>query len=248
MPVPEKISPTRWQRFGAPYQQGLRAALPFAPGVLGVSLLYGTLAAQSILGPLASQLLSQLVFAGTSQMVALSLLSSHAGLAAIAFSTFVVNLRHMLYGATLLPHFGRLPLGWRVLLAFLICEETYALSLTKLLHEAHAETGQNRTLAAFYLGSSTVIYLAWNTGSAVGIFAGQYVPDLHALGLDFMVVLTLVGLLAPQVTTRPRLISAVAAALTACLTFNLPYRLGLLLAIMVGVGTGMLFTSRSSAP
>src|SRR3546814_10369679 len=92
-------------------------------GPFGV--IFGSLVTVNLLAAWQGQFMSLSVFAGSSQFIALSLVASNAGLIVILFATFIVNLRHALYGATLLPHVKHLPMRWRLLLGFLLTDETF---------------------------------------------------------------------------------------------------------------------------
>ncbi len=104
--------PTRSQEFVA----GARDTIPMMVGAAPFGVIFGTLVTS---GPLAlwhGQLMSLAVFAGSAQFIALGLIASHASFVVIWATTLVVNLRHVLYSATLAPYVSHLPLRWRLVL------------------------------------------------------------------------------------------------------------------------------------
>src|SRR3546814_12555808 len=105
---------------------GARATIPMLVGAAPFGVIFGSLVTVNLLAAWQGQFMSLSVFAGSSQFIALSLVASNAGLIVILFATFIVNLRHALYGATLLPHVKHLPMRWRLLLGFLLTDETFA--------------------------------------------------------------------------------------------------------------------------
>ncbi len=180
------------------------------------------------------QLMSAAVFAGSSQFIALGLVASHAGLLVIWLTTFIVNLRHILYAANLLPHVAHLPLRWRWLLAALLTDETFAVMTGFYSRHPRAPLGH-----WYFLGSAGGMYVNWNLWTVVGLLFGATVPGLDKLGLDFAMVATFIAIVVPQLVSLPRLAAAAAAGALAYLWRDLPYNLGLLAAVLAGVVVGM---------
>lgn len=213
---------------------GARDTLPMMVGAAPFGIIFGALVAA---GPMAlwhGQLMSAAVFAGSSQFIALGLVASHAGLLVIWLTTFIVNLRHILYAANLLPHVAHLPLRWRWLLAVLLTDETFAVMTGFYSRHPRAPLGH-----WYFLGSAGGMYVNWNLWTVVGLLFGAIVPGLDKLGLDFAMVATFIAIVVPQLVSLPRLAAAAAAGALACLWRDLPYELGLLAAVLAGVVVGM---------
>jgi len=204
-------------------------------GAAPFGVIFGTLAIASGIPVWATLALSGLVFAGSSQFVAVSLIGAGAALPVIWLTTLVVNLRHALYSATLLPHARHLPARWRWLLAFWLTDETFAVVENQLRHHSGARAG-----AYYWLGSSLAMYVNWLFWTALGIGVGQSIPGIASLGLDFAMVATFAAIVAPQLRSRPVLVAALVAGVVALLARALPYKLGLMLAAAAGVVAGML--------
>jgi len=204
-------------------------------GAAPFGLIFGTLAIGSGLPVWLTLGLSALVFAGSSQFVAVSLIGAGAALPVIWLTTFVVNLRHALYSATLLPYARALPARWRWALAFWLTDETFAVVENQLLHHASLQDG-----AHYWLGSSLAMYFNWQFWTVAGVLLGQSVPGLATLGLDFAMVATFAAIVALQLRERPVLFAALVAGTVALLARALPFKLGLMLAAVAGVGAGML--------
>lgn len=204
-------------------------------GAAPFGLIFGTLAIATGLPAWLTLGLSALVFAGSSQFVAVSLIGSGAALPVIWLTTFVVNLRHALYSATLLPYARTLPARWRWALAFWLTDETFAVVENQLRHHSSLQDS-----AHYWLGSSLAMYLNWQLWTIAGVLLGQSVPGLATLGLDFAMVATFAAIVALQLRERPVLFAAVVAGTVALLARTLPYKLGLMLAAVAGVGAGML--------
>ena len=218
-----------------PFFAGARDTIPMLVGAAPFGLIFGTLAIGAGLPVWLTLGLSALVFAGSSQFVAVSLLGGGAAVPVIWLTTFVVNLRHALYSATLLPYARALPARWRWALAFWLTDETFAVVENQLRHHTSLHDG-----ARYWLGSSLAMYFNWQVWTLAGVLLGQSVPGLATLGLDFAMVATFTAIVALQLRDRPVLCAALAAGAVALLARDLPYKLGLMLAAIAGVATGML--------
>lgn len=224
-----------------PFWSGARDTVPMMVGAAPFGVIFGTLAIASGIPAWAAMALSAVVFAGSSQFVAVSLIGGGTALPVLWLTTFVVNLRHALYSATLLPYARHLPNRWRWALAFWLTDETFAVVENQLrLH-----TGE-RDGAYYWLGSSLAMYLNWQVWTVAGIVVGSSVPGLAELGLDFAMVATFAAIVAPQLRERPVLCAAVVAGAVAMLARSLPYKLGLMLAATSGVAAGVLVESLGS--
>jgi 4-azaleucine resistance transporter AzlC len=204
-------------------------------GAAPFGVIFGTLAIGSGLPVWLTMGMSLLVYGGSSQFVAVSLIGSGTALPVIWLTTFVVNLRHALYSATLLPYVRELPARWRWALAFWLTDETFAVVENHLRHHADARDG-----AWYWLGSSLAMYFNWQVWTLVGVLLGQSVPVLATLGLDFAMVATFAAIVALQLRERPVLVAALVAGGVALLARGLPYKLGLILAAVAGVAAGLL--------
>jgi 4-azaleucine resistance transporter AzlC len=222
---------------------GARDSLPMLLGAAPFGVIFGTLAVPSGLSPVGALAMSLLVFAGSSQFIALTLLASGTGLAVILLSTLVVNLRHALYSATLLPHVSGLRQRWRVPLAFWLTDETFAV----VQHRYRAPDGSPHK-HWYYLGSCLAMYSNWFLWTACGVGLGRSLPGLQHLGLEFAMAATFTGIVVPMLRTRPMLGAALASAATALLARGLPYKLGLMLAALAGVAAGVLLERRKERP
>ena len=210
-------------------------------GAAPFGVIFGTLAIGSGIPVWATLALSVVVFAGSSQFIAVSLLSGGVALPVLWLTTFVVNLRHALYSATLLPYARHLPARWRWPLAFFLTDETFAVVENQLRHHTGERDG-----ARYWMGSSLAMYLNWLLWTVVGVAVGQSVPGLATLGLDFAMVATFAAIVAPQLRSRPVLVTALVAGLVAMLARELPYKLGLMLAAAAGVAAGVMAETRAN--
>lgn len=212
---------------------GARDMLPLAIGTTPFAIIFGTLAVAAGFPPLAALAMSAIVFAGSAQFISVSLIGGGAPLGLIWLTTFVVNLRHALYSATLQPVARDWPLPWRALTAFWLTDEIFAVA------ERRLQTVGEADVLPYYLGSAGFFYLNWLGWTAAGALLGSRLPGLAGLGLDFAMIATFAAMIAPQLRSLTPVAVAVAAGSTAWLAHGLPYKLGLMLAALVGVAVGV---------
>ncbi|HEX9597576.1 MAG TPA: AzlC family ABC transporter permease, partial [Anaerolineales bacterium] len=210
---------------------GLRDTVPLLVGSLPFGLIFGALAVTSGFSALGAAAMSAMVFAGAAQFISVGLVAAGTPAAVIILAVFVINLRHMLYAATLAPHLKNLPTRWLLPLGFWLTDESFVVAAK------HFEENQDNPNQRWYLlGSEIGMYTNWQVATWVGILAGQQIKDPQSWGLDFAMVVTFIGMLVPMVMVkdRPTLAAALAAGGAALLANGLPHQLGLLLAALAG--------------
>jgi 4-azaleucine resistance transporter AzlC len=148
--------------------QAMRDMLPLLVGAMPFGIIYGTLAASAGLSAAQAIGMSLLVFAGSAQFIALSLLSGGAGMAVVLLTTLVVNLRHALYSATLQPFVRHLPARWRVPLAFWLTDEAFA-----VVQHRYAEEDSTVYKHWYFFGAALAMYLNWQLCTLIGVLFGQ---------------------------------------------------------------------------
>jgi 4-azaleucine resistance transporter AzlC len=217
------------------FLSGARDTFPLLLGALPFGLIYGAVAATSGLSTPAVLAMSALVFAGASQFIAVGLVAAQTPVAIIVLTTFIVNLRHMLYSATLLPYLKNLPQKWRIPLAFWLTDETFAVTVHRF---------QKDDPSAFkhwyQLGSSIAMYLNWQFWCFLGLVLGNRIPDAQGWGLDVAMAVTFIGMIIPFVKTIPVAVCVLTAGAASLLTLALPYKLGIVVSAFAGIASGLM--------
>ncbi len=217
---------------------GVRAELPLLVGVFPFGLIYGALALSAGLSPAAAQLMSSILFAGSSQFAAAQLIHDAAPAVVIVITIAMINLRHMLYSASMAPYVKDLPARWKSLLAYLLTDEAYAATVNH-----YQEQGTTSTSHWFFLGAGLALWTTWQVSSALGIFLGTALPA--SWPLDFALPLTFIAMVIPVLKDRPAVAAAASAGIVALLAYALPYKLGFILAALIGICVGMLLERHS---
>jgi predicted branched-subunit amino acid permease len=126
---------------------------------------------------------------------------------AIVATTLIVNARHVLLTASLMPYLRDAGPWRRLLLAVQLTDESYALGARRFL-EGHGS-------ATFTIGANLGIYVVWQCSTLAGILIGRSIPDPATYGLDLVFPLTFIGLLVPLLRAPAnRGVALIAAALT----------------------------------
>ncbi|MCY1413939.1 Inner membrane protein YgaZ [compost metagenome] len=216
------------------FSKGVRDSSAMAVGIIPFGLIFGTLAGTAHLSLWQAVGMSLFVYAGSAQFIVISLFGAGASTVVILLTTLIVNLRHVLYSATLQPHVSQLPQRWRIPLAFWLTDETFA--VVQRFYLVHGD----KPLAHWYwLGVTISLYVCWVTSSLVGVLFGQAVPNLAVWGLEFAMLATFIGIVVPLLRNFPQIAAALVAGAVALATHALPYKLGLMAAAFSGIAVGV---------
>lgn len=191
-----------------PELEGARDCLPIAIGIVPFGFVAGATAADAGFGLPGAMGFSLIVFAGASQLAAIDLLHSGAAIALAVTTAWLINLRFVMYSASLAPHLGHVPLRRRALVAYVLTDQSFALSLTRY--------GAGLAVAdrvRYYLGTALPLWVTWQVTTILGALVGQAIPE--DIPLDFTIPLCFLVLVAPAVTDRPAAFAALVGGVAA---------------------------------
>jgi 4-azaleucine resistance transporter AzlC len=180
---------------------------PVMGTVLVVGTTFGVVARQSGLQPLEIAGLSLLVFAGASQFAMVQLFSERAPTAIVIASVLFINLRHLLMATSLRPHMRRLPLFGRLVAAFFLTDESFAMAT------GHFRRG-GRSLA-YYFTFAISLYVVWNLATLAGLAIGGAIGDPRRIGVDFAITATFIGIVVLAIRRPADIVIALVAAVIA---------------------------------
>lgn len=226
---------------GKEFWAGVMGVAPLLLGVVPFGLIYGVLAVGVGLPAPMAQGMSMLVFAGSAQFITAQLLGEGAPLLVIIATAITLNLRHLLYSASVAPYLQGLTRGWKALLAYLTTDEAYAVAISHYLDRRHALTWKHW----YFLGAGLPLWVVWQVSTAVGILLGAQVPA--AWSLDFALPLTFIAIVVPALRDRALVSTALIAGIAALLAFHLPLKLGLMTAILLAIVAGALVDRQRQA-
>jgi branched chain amino acid efflux pump len=214
-PNPDDKAPN-WSQAGL--WTGARCTLPVLPGTAVFAMAFGTVAAQKGLTLTETTLMSALVFAGASQLVAMEIWSNpmtSALVATVAVVTGVVNMRLLLMTASLRPWLGPVP-AWQSYPTLLLTTDASWLIAVRY----RAEGGSD---ASVLLGAGLVLWLLWVPTSALGYLLGALITEPARFGLDLIMPIFFVAMLVPLWRGPRRAIPwAVAGAVALLVQFLVP--------------------------
>ena len=213
---------------------GIRDSLAILLGILPFALVFGIAAEGAGLTAGQAIAMSAAVFAGTAQLAAVELLGDAAPLAVVIATAVVINLRMLMYSASIAPHLASYHRRTRAYLAYFLTDHVYAMSIAE-----YVDDDRDRDKRWYYLGLGLSIWLVWIAGTVAGILFSAGVPP--AWQLEFVIPLVFLAILVPAMNDRPQVLAALVSAAVAvgALTAGIPAGLELMVAAVVGIAAGV---------
>jgi len=219
-------------RPGSHIAAGARAMAPIIISILPFALITGVVATRLGLSAWQASVGSVLIFAGTSQILAMQLFAQGAPLIVILATVFFINLRFVMYSASIAPHFSGAPAWAKALVAWPLTDQSFMVALYGF--EQRPALGQR---LRFYLGAAVSLWVIWQVAVVGGALLGARLPDNW--GLTFAVPLTFLALLIPAIVDRATIAASIAAAVVSVAAHGLPWNIGLIIGALVGLATGL---------
>ncbi len=218
----------------AAYKAGRKAGSPTLPGIFAWAVVTSMAMVKTGLTAWQALGMTFLVFAGSAQLAALPLIAAATPVWMIFVTAMIVNLRFVIFAASAGPHFSHLPWYRRLFYGYLNGDVPMAYFTQRFPYSTLADTAGK---VGFYTGVGYQNWIVWQIGAVIGIFLAGLIPPSWNVG--FAGTLALLGLLIPLVTNRPGVVGVAVASITAIILHALPYRLGLLVAVITGVASAM---------
>lgn len=218
----------------------LVAALPIVMGYLPLGLACGVLAGSVGLSAFDIFLMSVLVFAGSGQFIALAMMGSGAAaMSSIILTTFIVNLRHLLYSSTLVRYIGSGSRGYQMAFAQEIVDETFAVNENRFSDKRETWTMPQA------LGLAWTAHGAWIFSTVLGQIVGSMIEfDIDLVG--YTLTAMFIGLWSFHFKNHRLIIVGVLAGVLALwLSTFLDYKLHIVVATVVAATVGMFWENRA---
>lgn len=212
---------------------GTRHALLLVLGYIPFGLAAGAAMAQTNVHPVLS-IIGSHIFAGASQLIAIQLLSSGAGVALVVFSVVIINARHLLYSASMEPHLEQWSRGQRLAGAFFLSDPVYALAITRFEREEGA--GSKSEQLGYFFAAGVTCLLGWTGLVTIGVLLGGLIPPW--VPLELAIPLTFLLLLLPLIKDRAGLVAASVGGVVAFIAAGLPFGIGLMVGAIAGLVAG----------
>lgn len=215
-------------------RDGAKAAWPICLGYVPIGLAFGVLAQKTGLAAWQIGLMSLLVFAGSSQFIAVAMLDGGASAAAIVATTFMVNLRHALMSSALAVYLRKVGRPFLALFAYGVTDESFALNLARF---REGQWDRRRALAL-----NQTANLTWIASTVAGAYAGQLIPA-GAFGVDYALTAMFLCLLVFQLRSRLHAVTAVlSGGLALALYLAVPGNAYVVAASVLGASAGFALT------
>ena len=214
--------------------QGMRAMTPLLPGIVPFGLIAGFTPVSFGFTWFDAWAGSLLMFAGASQLAAYQLMHESASLWVILFTVAAINLRYVLYSASIAPHLADASRPIRLLAGYGLTDQIYAICHRD--YPTHDWDLQERV--AYYAGGTFLLWGLWQACTVVGAFVGQIIPVFWSL--EFMIPLTFLALALNTLKTRSHQVAALIGAIVSFAGLQLPYNLGLMLGGVAGIIAGVM--------
>lgn len=211
-------------------QAGAADVAPMLVGVVPFSFVTGVAAVSAGIPLLESASMNVIIFAGMSQIAASQLIAENAPLWVIVLTAWTINLRFLMYSAALGPHLRSVSLGWKALLAYMLSDQAFAVSIGRLTRE------QVPNREWYLLGALATLWIAWFGCATAGVYFGAQIPAWWSL--DFAAPLSILCVALLAIHDRPALGAALTGAAVSVAALALPYKLGIVIGGFAGVAVG----------
>ena len=211
-------------------KKGLWAIFPMLLGTAPFGIVFGAFALDMGLGIEGAQGLSLFVFAGSSQFVGASLYWQGASILVLAVTTFFINLRHLLYGASIGPKLMSANSGERLLMSVFLTDETFAIV-----------SRFKKIRSRYYWGTALAMYFNWQIWTFIGLVSGNYLKGLVSLNLGFVMVPAFIAIIVPQMKNFSSVFCGLSAIGMSVLLSGLPNQIGLILAALAAIFMTLIF-------
>lgn len=217
------------------FRAGFKACAPTMPGIFAWGMVTGMAMMKSGLTLWQALGMTFLVFAGSAQLASVPLMAANAPILVVFVTALVVNLRFVIFAAAVGPHFAHLPWYKRMWHGYFNADITMGLFPQRF----PAETiFRSEGKVGFFTGIGYPNWCAWQAGSVAGILLASQIPQ--SWGIDFAGTLALLAVAIPLTVNAAALAGVIVAGIVAVAAAPMPYRLGLLLAVILGMTAAMI--------
>ena len=213
------------------FWHGVRDEMPLMLGVFPFGMVFGVLGVEAGLDPIVVMAMSVIIFGGASQVIFAQMASVGAGGLVIAGTVGIVNLRHALYSATITQYLDNVPMRWRILIAYLLTDEAFFISLNRMQFQPPSPN-----MYFHMIGTGSLLWVSWQIATAVGIGLGALIPP--SLNLGFAIPLTFMAITVPLITSTPPLVALITGGVVAILGQDLPWNSWVIAAALTGMAAG----------
>ncbi len=214
------------------FKQGILEELPLQLGVFPFGIIYGIMAIESGLTPMQAFLMSSIIFGGASQIAFVQLISNATPFGVLVMTVGAINSRHFLYSISMMEFLKNLSIKWRIVLAYLLTDEAYAISIRRFINEP------NKSFLHFHLlGTGITLFFSWQISTLIGVLLGGDLPQF--LDLQFIIPLTFIAIIIPMIKSISTFLVVIASAFSGLILKSLDINFWIIVSGMIGVLVGI---------
>lgn len=216
------------------FWDGVRISAPTMPGLIAWGAVTGMVMVQSGLSLWQAILMTLVVYAGSAQLAVLPLIVAGAPVWLIFLTALLVNFRFIIFSAVVGPHFAHLHWTRRLWYGYFNADLVMAFFPQRFpQHTLEKPLGK----LGYFTGLAMPTWCSWQLGSLVGILLASQIP--RDWGIGFAGTLVLLGLTIPLIINLATLAGVMVASMVAVAAAGLPYRLGLIVAMLAGIAASV---------
>ena len=215
------------------FRKGSIDIAPLLIPVIPFGIIFGAIGIELGFSPLITYATSLIIFGGASQIVFIQLLSGGASSLVAITSVAVINSRHFLYGAVLTEYLEKLSLFKKLVISYLITDQTFAVS------SKYFKTQKINNNSHYYLiGSGVMLWTTWQITTIIGIFLGSIVPE--EWGLKFAIPLTFLAIIVNDLRKLDHVLVMIISGISSLIFFDIPFKAYIILTPLIGLVSALM--------
>jgi len=220
------------------FLKGVIAGISIALGYLPVALTFGFIAETTGLTLIETIGMSAFVYAGAAQYMSLSLLAIGTGAIEIIFTTFIINIRHLLMSTAINEKAEKDHPIIKGLYAFGMTDEVFAVTSTK----------EGKLTSSYILGVALIAYSSWVLNSGIGYIIGTSLPETLQKSMSIALYALFIALLVPSLKKHRKIVylALFAGVLNSFLSMIIPSGWSIIIATLASAVTIEIIYSKKS--
>lgn len=196
------------------FRKGLVDGVPICLGYISVSFAFGIFAVENGLSALEALLISMTCVTSAGQLAAVPIIALQGGLAQLAMSQLVINMRYALMSISLSQKLDeKVTLADRFAISFVNTDEVFAV----------ASGQQNRVSREYMYGLVLTPWAGWAVGTLAGALAGNILPAVVTSSLGVAIYGMFIAIVVPEMKkSRPVTLCVAIAVALSCLFWFVP--------------------------
>ena len=206
---------------------------PLLIPVIPFGIIFGAIGIELGFSPLMTYATSLIIFGGASQIVFIQLLAGGTSSLVAITSVGVLNSRHFLYGAVLTEYLEKLPLVKKLLISYLITDQTFAVS-NKFFKSQNVKNNKHYHL----LGAGITLWTTWQVTTIIGILLGSIVPE--EWGLKFAIPLTFLAIIINEFRKFDHVLVMLISGISSLIFFDVPFKAYIIITPFIGLFSALI--------